>query len=58
MLELITPDPVTLLPEPREQSAPKQKRVFVGLQLRRKIGAGLSRVYLRVMYEAAKKTWG
>lgn len=55
MLELITPDPVRLLPEPREQNAPKRKRVFVGLQLRRKIGAGLSRVYLRVMYEAAKK---
>ena len=43
MLELINPDPVTLLPEPREQSAPKQKRVFVGLQFRRKIGAVLSR---------------
>ncbi|MGW8465954.1 phospholipase effector Tle1 domain-containing protein [Pseudomonas sp. CLCA07] len=55
MLELITPAPVTLRPEPREQNAPKQKRVFVGLQLRRKIGAGLSLVYLRVMYEAAKK---
>nr|WP_269137377.1 DUF2235 domain-containing protein [Pseudomonas sp. PGPR40] len=55
MLELITPDPVMLLPEPRVRNAPKQKRVFVGLQLRRKIGAGLSRVYLRVMYEAAKK---
>ncbi|MCU1752759.1 T6SS phospholipase effector Tle1-like catalytic domain-containing protein [Pseudomonas sp. 6D_7.1_Bac1] len=55
MLELVTPDPVKLLPEPREQNAPKQKRIFVGLQLRRKIGAGLSRVYLRVMYEAAKK---
>ena len=55
MLELITPAPVTLRPEPREQHAPKQKRVFVGLQLRRKIGAGLSLVYLRVMYEAAKK---
>ncbi|WP_349746738.1 DUF2235 domain-containing protein [Pseudomonas frederiksbergensis] len=55
MLELITPDPVKLLPEPREQNAPKQKRVFVGLQLRRKIGAGLSLVYLWVMYESAKK---
>ncbi|WP_460146595.1 phospholipase effector Tle1 domain-containing protein [Pseudomonas sp. S2_A02] len=55
MLELVTPDPVMLLPEPREQNAPKQKRVFVGLQLRRKVSAGLSRVYLRVMYEAAKK---
>ena len=55
MLELVTPDSVTLRPEPREQNAPKQKRVFVGLQLRRKVSAGLSRVYLRVMYEAAKK---
>lgn len=55
MLELVTPDPVMLRPKPREQNAPKQKRVFVGLQLRRKIGAGLSLVYLWVMYESAKK---
>lgn len=55
MLELVTPEPIKLRPEPKEQNAPKQKRVFVGLQLRRKIDAGLSRVYLRVMYEAAKK---
>ncbi|MDR6606778.1 phospholipase effector Tle1 domain-containing protein [Pseudomonas synxantha] len=55
MLELVTPDPVKLLPAPREQAAPKQKRVYVGLQLRRKVSAGLSRVYLRVMCEAAKK---
>ncbi|RKS27563.1 putative alpha/beta hydrolase family protein DUF2235 [Pseudomonas sp. WPR_5_2] len=55
MLELITPDPVMLAPELRERNAPKRKRVFAGLQLRRKIGAGLSLVYLRVMYESAKK---
>ncbi|WPN31104.1 DUF2235 domain-containing protein [Pseudomonas sp. P5_109] len=55
MLELVTPEPVRLPSAPREQGAPKQKRVFVGLQLRRKVSAGLSRVYLRVMCEAAKK---
>ncbi|BCX68323.1 phospholipase effector Tle1 domain-containing protein [Pseudomonas izuensis] len=55
MLELVTPDPVMLAPEPRERNAPKRKRVFAGLQLRRRIGAGLSLVYLRVMYEAAMK---
>ncbi|MDR6607817.1 phospholipase effector Tle1 domain-containing protein [Pseudomonas synxantha] len=55
MLELVTPDPVKLLSAPRERAAPKQKRVFVGLQLRRKVSAGLALVYLRVMCEAAKK---
>lgn len=55
MLELVTPDPVKLRPEPRELNSPQQKRVFVGLQLRRRISGGLSLVYLRVMYEAARK---
>lgn len=55
MLEVVTPDPVMLAPEPRERNAPKRKRVFAGLQLRRRIGAGLSKVYLHLMCEAAKK---
>ncbi|APC14785.1 hypothetical protein BLL42_03230 [Pseudomonas frederiksbergensis] len=55
MLALLTPEPKMLPPDPQDRMAPKQKRVFVGLQLQRKVSAGLARVYLRVMYEAAKK---
>ncbi|EXF96447.1 hypothetical protein HK44_015990 [Pseudomonas fluorescens HK44] len=55
MLVLLTPEPKRLPPDPQDRMAPKHKRVFVGLQLQRKVSAGLARVYLRVMYEAAKK---
>ena len=55
MLRLVTPEPELLPADSQDRMAPKHKRVFVGLLLQRKVSAGLAKVYLRVMYEAAKK---
>ena len=54
MLEIVTPEP-KLLPVSRDRLAPRQQRVYAGLQLRRRMRGELSRVYLRVMYELAKR---
>ena len=53
MLEIITPEP-KLLPV-QDRHAPRQKRVYAALQLKRPVRGELSRVYLRVMYELAKR---
>jgi hypothetical protein len=55
MLEIITPSPIELAPDPRDRLAPRQKRVFASLQLKRTVRGELSRVYLRVMCELAKQ---
>ncbi|WP_428604988.1 T6SS phospholipase effector Tle1-like catalytic domain-containing protein [Pseudomonas sp.] len=54
MLEIITPEP-KLLSANQDRNAPRQKRVYAALQLKRPVRGELSRVYLRVMYELAKR---
>lgn len=54
MLEIVTPKPKLLEVDMHDRSAPRQKRVYAGLQLKRQVRGELSRVYLRVMYELAK----
>ncbi|EQM79088.1 T6SS phospholipase effector Tle1-like catalytic domain-containing protein [Stutzerimonas stutzeri] len=55
MLEIVTPEAQSLPVDPQDRLAPRQKRVYAGLQLKRRVSGGLSRVYLRLMYEFAKK---
>lgn len=55
MLFIVTPEPLLLPADPQDRLPPRQKRVYAGLQLKRTVSAGLSRVYLRVMYELARK---
>jgi len=52
MLEIVTPEPQLLSTDPRDRLAPRQKRVYTGLQL---VSSGLSRVYLRLMHGLAKE---
>jgi hypothetical protein len=54
-LEIITPPAVEVAPDPTDRAAPRQKRVFASLQIKRKVRGELSRVYLRLMYELAKR---
>ena len=54
MLFIVTPEPVLLPADPQDRLAPRQKRVYAGLRLKRTVSAGLSRVYLRVMYGLAR----
>ncbi|HCJ30293.1 MAG TPA: hypothetical protein DHV63_13625 [Pseudomonas sp.] len=55
ILEIITPEPQLLPVDPRDRLAPRQKRVYAALQLRRRVSNGLSRAYLRVMHELARR---
>lgn len=55
MLEIVTPEAQLLPVDSQDRLAPRQQRVYAGLQLRRQIRGELSRVYLRVMYELAKQ---
>ncbi|MEB0213572.1 DUF2235 domain-containing protein, partial [Pseudomonas sp. AB6] len=55
MLEIITPPSTELAIDPQDRQAPREKRVFAGLQLKRTVRGELSRVYLRVMYTLAKQ---
>ena len=55
MLEIVTPEPELLPADSHDRLAPRQQRVFAGLQLKRRVSGELSRVYLRVMYELAKR---
>lgn len=55
MLEVVTPSASVLAVDPQDRLAPRQKRVYAGLQLRRPVSDGLSRVYLRVMYAWARQ---
>jgi uncharacterized Zn-binding protein involved in type VI secretion len=54
-LEIITPPSVKLLPDPTNRNAPREKRVFASLQIKRPVRGELSRVYLRLMYQLAKQ---
>ncbi|MFJ2479508.1 phospholipase effector Tle1 domain-containing protein [Pseudomonas sp. NPDC087598] len=54
-LEIVTPASFELPQEHQDILSPKQKRVFVALQLKRPVSGKLSRVYLRVMYQLAKE---
>ncbi|WP_407297642.1 phospholipase effector Tle1 domain-containing protein [Stutzerimonas zhaodongensis] len=56
MLEVVTPSPKLLPTDPHDRLAPRLQRVYAGLQLRRSVNGSLSRVYLRVMCELAKRT--
>jgi len=55
MLEVVTPDPQLVPVGPADRLAPRQTRVYAGLQLTRRVRGELSGVYLRVMYMLAKK---
>ncbi|MFV0456150.1 MAG: phospholipase effector Tle1 domain-containing protein, partial [Pseudomonas sp.] len=55
MLEVVTPEPMLLEPDPQDRNGPRQKRVYAALQLKRLVRGELSRVYLRVMYELARQ---
>lgn len=55
MLAIVTPSPTLLPVDPQDRLAPRQQRVYAGVQLKRQVRGELSRVYLRVMYELAKQ---
>lgn len=55
VLEIVTPTPRLLPADPQDRLAPRQQRVYAGLQLKRRVRGELSRVYMRVMYELAKQ---
>jgi len=55
VLEIVTPAPKLLPADPQDRLAPRQLRVYAGLQLKRPVKGELSRVYLRVMYALAKQ---
>ncbi|AHL73836.1 hypothetical protein CH92_01485 [Stutzerimonas stutzeri] len=55
MLEIVTPEAQLLPVDPRDRLAPRQKRVYAGLQLKRRVSNALSIVYFRVMYELARR---
>ncbi|MCB2256593.1 DUF2235 domain-containing protein [Pseudomonas chlororaphis] len=54
-LEIVTPEPLLLPQDPQDHLGLRQKRVYVGVQLKRPMSNRLSRVYLRVMHELARK---
>ncbi|MCQ2030841.1 T6SS phospholipase effector Tle1-like catalytic domain-containing protein [Stutzerimonas zhaodongensis] len=55
MLEILTPEPQILPADARDLLAPRQKRVYAALQVKRRVSGALSRIYLRVMYKLAKR---
>jgi hypothetical protein len=55
MLEIVAPTPTLLPADPQDRLAPRQRRVYAGVQLKRQVRGELSRVYLRVMYALAKQ---
>lgn len=55
MLEIVTPPPQLMPTDPTDRLAPRQQRVYAALQLKRPVSGALSRVYLQVMYELAKR---
>jgi hypothetical protein len=55
MLEVITPEAQLLPADPQDRLASRQKRVYAGLQLKRRVSNALSIVHFRVMYELARK---
>lgn len=55
MLDIVTPAPQLVPIDLEDRMAPRQQRVYAALQLKRPVSGALSRVYLRVMYELAKR---
>jgi hypothetical protein len=55
LLEVVTPDALVLPRDNQDRLAPREKRVYAALQLKRPVSGKLSRVYLRVMYQLAKE---
>jgi hypothetical protein len=55
VLEIVTPAPKLLPVDSQDRMAPREQRVYAGLQLKRPVKGELSRVYLRVMYALAKQ---
>lgn len=55
LLEIVTPEPRLLPPNPQDHMGIREQRIYAGLQLERPVRGELSRVYLRVMYELAKQ---
>lgn len=53
MLEIATPEPLRLPVDPQDRLAPRQKRVFAAVQLKRIVRGELSRVYLKLMHKLA-----
>ncbi|AJO78900.1 phospholipase effector Tle1 domain-containing protein [Pseudomonas sp. MRSN 12121] len=54
-LEIVTPEPMVLPQDPQDRLGLRQKRVYAGVQLKRPMNNKLAKVYLRVMYELARK---
>jgi hypothetical protein len=55
MLEVVTPDALLLPVDQQDRLAPRRKRVYAAVQLKRPVSGTLSRVYLRVMHQLAKE---
>ncbi|MFG3693181.1 phospholipase effector Tle1 domain-containing protein [Stutzerimonas stutzeri] len=55
MLEVVTPEHQLLPVDSDDRLAPRQVRLYAGLQLKRRVRGELSGVYLRVMHMLAKK---
>ncbi|QUE76355.1 DUF2235 domain-containing protein [Stutzerimonas stutzeri] len=55
MLEIAVPKSQLLPVAVRDRLAPRQQRVYAGLQVKRRVSGALSRIYLHVMYELAKR---
>ncbi|WP_445178768.1 T6SS phospholipase effector Tle1-like catalytic domain-containing protein [Pseudomonas sp. McL0111] len=55
LLEVVTPTAVELPKDNQDRLAPREKRVYAALQLKRPVSGKLSRIYLRVMYQLAKE---
>ncbi|TLX56314.1 DUF2235 domain-containing protein [Stutzerimonas nosocomialis] len=55
VLEIVTPTARLLPIDPLDRLAPRQQRVYAGLQLKRRVRGELSRVYMRVMYALARQ---
>jgi hypothetical protein len=54
-LEIVTPPPTLLPIDQQDRLAPRQQRVYAGVQIRRRLSGELSRVYMRVMYGLARQ---
>jgi hypothetical protein len=55
LLEVVTPDAYNLPIDLQDRLGPRQKRIYVGLQLKRPVSGKLSTVYLRLMHQLAKE---
>lgn len=55
LLEIVTPDPLSLPTILQDRLSPRAKRVYAAVQLKRPVSGLLSRVYLRLMHHLAKE---